>query len=96
MSDVSIADLRVGQKDLEGKLELVRTDINYAKAVQALNHAQNRRDIHDLRDIAQTAVDGLSELKIKWARAAGYAVGAGAVIGAVVSLITKAIEHFWR
>lgn len=89
MSEVTIADLRVGQERIAGDVKLVRADLQSSKATQVLNHTQNRKDIHDLRDIAQTAVDGLGEMRIKWARMSGYAAGAGAVVAVIAHFIDK-------
>lgn len=89
MSEVTIADLRVGMERVAGEVKLVRTELQSAKDVQIQNHTQNRKDIHDLRDIAQTAVDGLSDMRIKWARMSGYAAGAGAAVAVIAHLIDK-------
>lgn len=89
MSEVTIADLRVGQERIAGEVKLVRTELQTAKDVQVTNHTQNRKDIHDLRDLAQTAVDGLYDMKIKWARMSGYAAGAGAVVAVIAHFIDK-------
>lgn len=89
MSEVTIADLRVGQERIAGEVKLVRNELQAAKETQVQNHSQNRKDIHDLRDIAQTAVDGLSEMRIKWAKMSGYAAGAGAVVAVIAHFIDK-------
>ncbi len=89
MSEITIADLRVGQERIEGK-------VNLLKEVQTANHGQNRRDIHDIRDLAQTAVDGLTAMQLKWAKMTGYAMGAGAMVGGIVAVIVKLIDHLWK
>lgn len=55
-------------------------------------HRENRRSIHELRNSLQTILDSLHQLDLKFARSAGYAVGAGAVVGIVVELIS----HLWK
>jgi len=89
MAGVSIADLRVSQERIEGDMGVIRSELAAAKNMQSVNHAQNRKDIHELRDLAQTTVDGLYDMKIKWARMGGYAAGAGAVVAVIAHLIDK-------
>ena len=84
-----ITELRVGQADLKGEMAVLRSQ-------QTSNHKQNRDSIHHLADVTQTLVNDVSEIKIKFARLGGYALGAGAAVGGVVTVLSKVIDHFWR
>lgn len=78
-------ELKLGQERLAGELALIRSQ-------QVINHAQNRRDIHDLRNSTQDITDSIVQIKIKFARLGGYACG----VGAAVSVFIKIIDHFWK
>ncbi len=86
-------DLRVGQEALRGEMAVLRSQ-------QVANHKQNRDSIHDLRDVLQTVVDDVGEIKLKFAKLGGYALGAGAVVGFVVTVLSKVGDHLlnaiWR
>lgn len=83
--DGEIVELKIGQERLSGELALLRSQ-------QAANHKQNRGDIHDLRDTAQTLVNDVGEIKIKFARLGGYAAGTGAM----VAVIAHFVDRIWK
>lgn len=67
---------------LETKVEGLQTDIDS-------KHRENRKSIHDLKDSQQTVIDILTELRLKFARSAGWAVGAGSVIALISHFIDR-------
>lgn len=81
----ALTELAVGQERLSGEIAVLR-------ATQAANHGQNRGDIHSLKGGQQIVLDKLHLIDIKLAKAVGYAMGAGAVIGVIVALAAHFID----
>lgn len=74
------------------RVAILETKIgNLADALES-KHRENRRSIHELRNGQQNMTDGLHRIEIKMAKAIGWAVGAGTVVGGVVALIGHFID----
>lgn len=83
MEAYSVAELAREVGDL-------RVEVGSLKTTQALNHSQNRGDIHDIRGILQTLVDKVTGIEIKNAK---WGVLSGMATAVVTAAILKGIEH---
>lgn len=87
-----VATLRADYNALDRRVSSVECSIPSVRADLDTKHRENRRSIHDLRNGQQDIIDLFHKLDIKFARASGYAIGAGAVI----ALISRLIDHIWK
>lgn len=76
--------------ELAREVNDLRVDVGTLKATQSLNHAQNRGDIHEIRNILQDLVDKVTGIEIKNAK---WGVLSGIATAAVTAAILKSIEH---
>jgi hypothetical protein len=74
----AVRQLELGQVEIKSELKHIREDVE-------TRHAQNRKDIHALRNIAQTCYDLIHKLEIKQIKQAS-------IMGAIVAIIVEGIR----
>lgn len=87
---------RAKTETLTAKVEVLYAGFASFKEDIREKHAQNRRDIHGLRDTMQTFVDKWHSMQISQAREKGYWLGVGGVCVALVEIGKLVLEHLWK
>jgi hypothetical protein len=86
---VELATLRAQHVALGERVSRVETDVQDVRQSLEEKHT-------DLRGGQDAIIGSIHMIEMKFARAAGWAVGAGAVIALVVELIYHLIDHIWK
>lgn len=57
-------------------------------------HAQNRKDIHAVRNVMQEVVNTIHGMQLASAKSKGYWLGIGAAVSFALEIVKIAVEHF--
>jgi hypothetical protein len=87
-----VAALRADHRLLDARVIVLEKNHDGLRDDLEEKHRENRDSIHKLRGSDQQIIDLIHKLDIKFARASGWAVGAGAV----VAIIARLVDHLWK
>lgn len=84
--------LAVDSATIKGEIAAITERLDTTEQNVLDKHNQNRSDIHKLYNGQQQMIDSIHKINLKFAKMAGWAAGAGAV----VALIAKIIDKLWK
>ena len=105
---------RTKMEQIAADVSLIKSDVAVLKTEhrgirQELNekHAQNRKDIHSLRNVLQGSMDKIGieidkvwaeiqNMKLEGARSKGFWIAMGGVATFALEMLKLLVEHFWK